>query len=105
MEKLINDQREIAFLRKYPLQPFLCVIGNLEETINSIFVVIDKIQYQCDTVLNALDLLFKIFHVFNAEYPPPSEHIWFLIQRGIYKIITEHDKNFSYVMHFIKALE
>lgn len=68
-------------------------------------MVIDQIRYQCETLLHAVDLLFKIFHVFNATYPPASEHLWFLIQKGIFKITTTYDKNFPYVLHFLKALE
>lgn len=60
--------------------------------------------YQVPTALMAIDVCFKIFHVFNVSYPPESEQIWYVIQLSLYKFSTKYDKQISYVMPIINSL-
>lgn len=54
--------------------------------------MVDEIKYQFESGLKALDTLFKLFHVFKAEYPIQSAHIYTLIQKGVYNINLPQDK-------------
>lgn len=87
------------------MQPFLLLVGGNYRSIQSVFIVIDSVRYQANSVLKGLDLLFKIFHVLNAAYPKASEHIWTIIQKCIYKIHTPHDKDFPNAMHIINLFK
>ncbi|XP_039302876.1 uncharacterized protein LOC120357141 [Solenopsis invicta] len=87
------------------IQPYIIVVGpNLIE-INGFYVCIDKVLYQVSTALKAVDLCFKTFHVFDVNYPPESEHIWYIVQLCLYKISTKYDKQISYVMPIINAFK
>ena len=67
------------------VQPFIIVQGD-KYNVENIYVIIDKIQYKCESVLKSIDLLFKLFFVLNIKYPVQSEHIWQLIEHGIFLI-------------------
>lgn len=86
------------------VQPYLIVVGSNWNTITDFYLIIDDHTIKCDTVLGAIDLLFKTFHVFNARYPLESEHIWLAIQKWIYNIDTKWDKNIAYVSTVLHEL-
>lgn len=86
------------------MQPYLLVVGENLQSVETVFVVVDTIKYQFNSLIRGLDFLFKIFHVFNAKYPLQSEHIWTLIQQGLFKMNTKGDKTFPYISHLLKAL-
>jgi hypothetical protein len=71
------------------IQPLVVCVG--AETVTSCFVIIDDIKYQLETPIRAVDIAFKIFHTVNAAYPAESQHVWLLIQRLVYDIITPYD--------------
>lgn len=90
----IEQQIEKASRRKVAtqVQPYLLVQGEHLTNIQNTYIVIDKVHFKCDSTLKALDILFKLFYVLKIEYPPQSEHIWRLIQTGIFKIKEEGEK-------------
>lgn len=55
------------------------------------YIVIDSTKYEIDTLLKAVETLYKTFHVLNAKYPPECGHIWMFIQRIVYDMVTPHD--------------
>ncbi|KAL0130348.1 hypothetical protein PUN28_002172 [Cardiocondyla obscurior] len=83
------------------LQPFIIVVGPQISDIDSAYVCVDKILYKVPSVLTALNICFKTFHVFNAIYPPESEHLWLLLQRILFMFSTKWDKMAPYVMEII----
>ncbi|KAL0116442.1 hypothetical protein PUN28_009827 [Cardiocondyla obscurior] len=85
--------------------PCIIVVGPTLLEISSFFVSIDKILYNVVSAFKAIDTCFKVFHVLNIEYPAASDHIWLLIQRELYKFSTEYDKNPSYILEIISALQ
>lgn len=87
------------------VQPYIIVVGPTLAEISSFFVSVDKILYNVTSALNAIDTCFKIFHVFNIEYPAASDHIWVLIQRELYNFTTKYDKTPPYIVEIINALK
>ncbi|XP_024877873.1 uncharacterized protein LOC112458459 isoform X2 [Temnothorax curvispinosus] len=84
------------------VQPYIIVVGLTLADVNGFYVCIDKVLYEVTTALKAVDLCFKIFHVFDVNYSPESEHIWYILQLCLYKFSTKYDKQISYVMPIIK---
>ena len=74
------------------VQPHIIVVGPEVNTVEKIYVVVDEIKYEVESAKQAIDICFKSFHVFHAEYPRPAEHVWLLIQRALYKFSTKSDK-------------
>lgn len=85
------------------VQPFVIVVGDLEEGIQS-YVSVDATLYKLESALKALDVCFKAIHALNAKYPPEAEQVWLLIQRGIFEIVTKWDKQIPSVTAILSSL-
>ena len=55
--------------KKEAVQSFLLCIGSEVTDIQEIYVYFDKIKYTCKSFIRVVDILFKIFHVFNVKCP------------------------------------
>lgn len=85
-----EEARKTAEMLKITLQPYIVILGPSDE-VNEAYVQVDDILYKVANILEAIDVCFKIFHVFEITYPLMSEHIWLLIQKGIYNCNTKWD--------------
>lgn len=74
------------------LQPYIIVAGDIRCENPNYFCVIEDVWYKFGNILEAIDVLFKCFHVFCLKYPAESEIIWLAIQIAIYNIQTEYDR-------------
>lgn len=85
------------------IQPYLLIEGN-KTNVKNIYIVLDKIHFKCDSTLKGIDILFKCFFALNIKYPPQSEHIWTIIERGLFKInVTE--KSLPYIDDIIAVFK
>ncbi|XP_071578556.1 uncharacterized protein [Temnothorax nylanderi] len=85
------------------VQPYIIVVGSISNVSNT-YVTIDEVLYSTDSMLEALDVCFKAFHVLQINYPDASKHLWMLIQKGLYKLSTKWDISFSNTEHILKKL-
>lgn len=69
------------------IQPRLLVVGDLH-VIKQICVFFDGLKYPFLTVLEAFDILFKIFFVFNLQFPQESEVFYNFAQSILYDLPT-----------------
>lgn len=81
-EKIILDKGDT-------LQPLIVIVG--PETDYTIYVYVDGMKYFMQSLIKAVDVCFKLFHVFNANYPKTGQLIWKFIERFIYHIHTDGD--------------
>ncbi|XP_008203345.2 uncharacterized protein LOC103315932 [Nasonia vitripennis] len=96
---LVKEKARVyASERKMPLQPYIIIIGSVED-VQDTYVCIDERLYKVRGVLHALDTCFKAFHVFDLEYPTASTHLWLLIQKGIYQIHLPYDQEIASIQH------
>ncbi|XP_011873741.1 PREDICTED: uncharacterized protein LOC105565280 isoform X2 [Vollenhovia emeryi] len=100
VEKHIENRRKswIKIARKVKIstsvQPYVLAVGPTWDNISHSHIIVDKVLYTCKNVVEAVELCFKLFHVFHTDYPPESKHVWQLIQQGFYKLFLEdHDVN------------
>lgn len=82
---------EFALQKKRPILPYVLYVGNFTNP-ESIYVIVDDIMFERQTILDAVHLCFQIFFVCHTHYPEESNHIWLALQRGVYQIKTEHDR-------------
>ncbi|CAD6236731.1 GSCOCG00012475001-RA-CDS [Cotesia congregata] len=90
IETEIEKQRTRAYNKHDTVQPYVLIQGNMTEH-NQVLLVVDEIKYQFTSAITACDCLFKCYHVFGAQYPKDSNHIYLLIQRCLFKIKTQYD--------------
>jgi len=86
-----------------PIQPCILIVGSLFEP-KQIMIYFDTIKYMVFTILKAFDVCFKIFHVFNVEYPHESEDIWLFLQTFFYDIHTKYDKSCALIKQISSEL-
>lgn len=77
---LHNSQLLLLLVQTWQLPPF------------SLCTYYQHIKYKFSTFLKALDICFKIFHVFNLEYPKEGYWAWLFIQKFFFHIDTTYDK-------------
>jgi len=80
--------------QKGAIPPCILVIGSLNDP-KQILVYFDNIKYVVFSSTKAFDICFKIYHVFNIEYPMESIDVWQFIQTFFYNIHTKYDKTSS----------
>lgn len=79
VEEYINDRNKL----KLPIQPFILIVGTPLQP-KEILVYFDSVKFKVFTIIRAIDLCFKIFHLFNLEYPIESGAVWLFIQKYLY---------------------
>lgn len=94
IERRRKSLSEIADTSKISksMQPYVLAVGPTWENISCAHIIVDKVLYTCEDVIEAVELCFKLFHAFHSDYPPECRHIWQLIQQGFYELFIEnHD--------------
>lgn len=104
VQETITRRREKLIGLGHTLQPFIIIVGPTLNNILNYFVVVDNTFYQLNSIIDSVDCCFKIIITFNAEYPVESEVIWHFIQKGLFKLETPFDKNFTAVNAFISDI-
>lgn len=99
-EEYITNRNQL----KLPIQPFIIIVGTPLEP-REIIVYFDSIKFKVFTVIRAIDLCFKIFQLFNLEYPIQSGAVWHFIQKYLYSIQTKFDKCYPNLNQIIYDLE
>ncbi|CAG9818738.1 unnamed protein product [Phaedon cochleariae] len=79
---------------KLTMQPIPIFIGENYTKIEKSFVSISDIFWEVQSPLQAIDICFKCFHVFDAKYPVESDMIWLFIQQTLYDIHTSYDTDY-----------
>uniref|UniRef100_A0A2S2RA27 SAM domain-containing protein n=1 Tax=Sipha flava TaxID=143950 RepID=A0A2S2RA27_9HEMI len=100
VEETISRRREKLAGFGKTLQPFIIIVGPSLKEIYTYLVVVDNTFYRLNSITASVDCCFKIIIILNAEYPIESEAIWNFIQKGLYKLHTPLDKNFTTVNAF-----
>lgn len=88
-----NVQRiiERAVRHKLQVSPFVALVGaDLKGTLDA-YIYVDGIQFNCPTLLHALDWCMKTTFALHAVYQPQSKDIWMLVQKILYKLDTPWD--------------
>lgn len=65
--------------------PHVLTLGN-DGSASQAFVIISGQAVEQETLLQAIDVCFKAFFVFDVEYPKQCEHVWKFMQNVIYEI-------------------
>ncbi|XP_011884131.1 PREDICTED: uncharacterized protein LOC105571267 [Vollenhovia emeryi] len=90
--KVQEERRKTAASLGITLQPFIIAVGPSNADISDIFISVDDTLYKVPSTIQAIDLCYKIFQVFDIKYPIESTHIWLLFQRVLYSYENCFDK-------------
>lgn len=87
---------------KTTLQPYLINVDG--EDLYEIYVCVDDILYKTNSAIEAIDVCFKAFQVFHVKYPIACEHLWLLIQKGIYMFNTMYDTEIPHIQNVLSKV-
>lgn len=90
---------------KQTVQPFIIITGLSLREIENYYVVVDNVLYKLDNILTAIDICFKLFMVFDAQYPTECEQVWLYFQQYIYELSTKYDKVIKSVIEFREKID
>ncbi|KAK3932995.1 Phosphoglycerate kinase [Frankliniella fusca] len=101
VRQAIEDKREAS---QEPVQPYLiCLVP--DASISKMFAVVDNktVEINSSSFVKGLDILFKIYHVFNVNYPTGWSRFLSFLEWGFYKI--DHRKLTNTMKDLITRIE
>ena len=72
-------------------QPQVLAVGDSILGARDFYVLYEDVVYEVDSLIKAVDICFKLFFVFNAEYPAEATDVWIFLQKGVFRIDTPYD--------------
>ncbi|XP_051973388.1 uncharacterized protein LOC127636733 [Xyrauchen texanus] len=82
--------------------PHILTLGN-EQSAFQAFAIIAGQALEQETLLQAIDVCFKAFYVFDVKYPKQCEHVWEFIQTVIYDMPGGESKMVKFIHSRIVA--
>lgn len=103
LQEAIETRRSRLLQLKLTMQPWIVYVGHYTKP-TKVFIIVDDIIYIVESLVQAVDVTFKIFQATQALYPFECTNIWLLIQKGFYKIDTSHDGRSTVVSTVLNTL-
>lgn len=109
-EEELNDLKCLRQIKckelKIEIQPYCAFIGDPREDKSShvkVFVVVDEFSYQIrsNSILDGVDICFKIFFILKTGFPKECRSLWMFLQRYVYQINLKDLKEYKVVSDFI----
>lgn len=84
-ESVEAQQHHLEQLRNrgIPIQPFILIVGTINVQ-KEILVYFDSAMYKVHSVLRSIEVCFKIFYLFNLEYPSGAD--WAAGNSGVFPV-------------------
>lgn len=82
----IEEWINVLKSKKTAIQPFVFAIGDNITSIKEIYTYFDGIKYKFFNIIRAVDICFKIFYIFNLNFPEECVMHWSFIETYFYKM-------------------
>lgn len=79
----IENKLKILKLKGAPIQPCILIVGEITN-VKQVYVYFDGIKYTFLNAIQAADICFKLFFVFNLKYPDASSAFYKFIESYFY---------------------
>ena len=91
MKAYIEADKNACIKHNIPRQPHVMIMGDTLIAASHYYVVFDDHMYQMDSLIKAVDICFKVFFIFNLEYPTACADMWVIFQKSFFGINTPYD--------------
>ncbi|XP_017467416.1 PREDICTED: uncharacterized protein LOC108359857, partial [Rhagoletis zephyria] len=81
LEETLAEIRDRFSQKNNTLQPIIIATGSSINCLDNFFVYLDGTKLKFSSFLAALDLCFKVFQVFDVQYPLYCKGVWLFIQK------------------------
>ncbi|KAK7175960.1 hypothetical protein R3I93_000275 [Phoxinus phoxinus] len=65
--------------------PHILVLGDKDNS-SQVLTIFNREAVEKETLLQAVDVCFKMFYIYDINYPKPSAPIWEFLQHTVYNI-------------------
>ncbi|KAL5292666.1 hypothetical protein ACFFRR_011443 [Megaselia abdita] len=93
-EEILKISEAAAKNGEPAMNPFVLFFINDANMPYKFFVCVNHLIYELSSFVEAIDILFKSYFVFNLNYPPESENVLRFIQHFFYQVFL-NDENIS----------
>lgn len=101
----LEDHIDHLKKRKENIQPFILALADQHfSKFENFFIYLDEVKIEFSNLLRCIDICFKIFHLFNLEYPKASSVFWTFIEMFFYKLPKSTTKKSSKVSIILEEL-
>ncbi|XP_016659852.1 uncharacterized protein LOC107883741 [Acyrthosiphon pisum] len=87
-----------------PIQPFILIVGTIFHP-KEILVYFDTIMYKVHSILRSIEVCYKIFHLFNLEYPSQSSIVWLFVQKYFFGVTSPYDSPHPKLVQILSELK
>lgn len=105
LKQTITARKEKYVTLGLTFQPTIFIVGQSISNIKNYYVVVNNIFYVVNSIIEAVDVTFKIFHTLHCEYPTECCTVYSFLQKGLYKLSTKWDKEFTSVNALLADLD
>ncbi|XP_052122709.1 uncharacterized protein LOC113214211 isoform X2 [Frankliniella occidentalis] len=104
LDVTIKSRHERASKFGAPVQPYIVVLGEHEDTCRAAYVIVDRVPWKVGGPLAAVDLCFKTCFGLNCHFPPEAMHLWLFVQHYLYNAEIYEDPVIESVISLIDHL-
>ena len=97
---LVEYLQEARASRTYP---YVLSLGNDVWNSSQSFVILCGEALEQKTLLQAVDVCFKVFYIFDIEYPKQCASVWQFLQNAVYEMGGDESKPVKFLRAAILA--
>lgn len=87
---------------KKKMQPKIIVIGQELQDLKEFYVFCDGVKYKLCTFTKCLDVIIKLFYVYQMEYSHVSKLVWIFLEQFFFYFKSEKYSEVSNLIHKLK---
>lgn len=77
--------------------PYVLALGNNKWQTSQAYVIVAGEAFEQNTLLQAVDVCFKMFYIFNIHYPKECENVWEFLQHAVYELPGHESQPVTYL--------
>lgn len=102
-QQAIEDHIEFLKKTNVTVHPTIFCVGKDIFSITNIFLYVEGIRYQFNSVIKALDICFKAIYLFDFQFPEESNMFYTFLELFFYNF--NGNKNYTKVHIFLEYLQ
>ncbi|OXA55347.1 hypothetical protein Fcan01_09059 [Folsomia candida] len=82
-----DDLEEFRMSESLRKQPFILCVGNLKNLeIQQSYIMVERRLILAESLVKAVDMCFKIFHVLQLQFPDECSSVWCFFDHSVFRI-------------------
>lgn len=84
-ETIYEEYVKTKILSESAIPPYITIVGSLLQP-KTFFVGFENTTYELPSLVKAIDVCLKAYHLFNLEYVPATRQIWQFVNMKFYNL-------------------